>query len=73
MGIASWRAPNRQSQYSTPMADSSQDSRGNLEHIYTPGTSVLHAPTHTVSLEMTRGYPMEQSSYQLWPQSSNSY
>lgn len=45
----------------TPMADSSQDSQGNLEHIYTPNTSVLHAPAHMVSSEMTRGYPMEQS------------
>lgn len=40
----------------TPMADSSQDSHGDLERVYTPDTSVLHAPTHTVGSEMTRGY-----------------
>lgn len=44
-----------------PMADSCQGSHGSLEHIYTPDTSVLHALTHTVSSEMTRGYPVEQS------------
>lgn len=43
------------------MADSCQDSHGSLEHIYTPDTSVLHAPTHMVSSEMTRGYLVEQS------------
>lgn len=43
------------------MADSCQDSHGSLEHIYTLDTSVLHAPTHTVSSEMTRGYLEEES------------
>lgn len=61
MGIARCRTPNREKHYCAPMADSSQDSHGNLEHIYTPDTSILHAPAHMVSSEMTRGYPEEQS------------
>ena len=43
------------------MADSFQGSHGNLEHINTPDTSILHAPTHMVSSEMTRGYLVEHS------------
>lgn len=43
------------------MADSSQGSHGKLEHINAPDTSVLHAPTHMVSSEMTRGYLVEHS------------
>lgn len=54
------RIPNKWSRYCTPMANSSPKSHGNLEHIYTPDTFVLHGLAHMVGSEMTRGYPAEQ-------------
>lgn len=51
MRIAKCRTPNRGSHYCTPMVNSCQDSHGNLEHIYTPDTSVRHALRHTWSVK----------------------